>query len=211
MKLGEIKLESLKLMFANVDIDLYLDRIEYYKQDETYRDYLVNMPGAINRCFASIEEKRVLPCKRHEIVGGPMRSLVLRVDMDAPVDDFLDLHRVVYENDRGDYEADISFRREGNTIVLPAIGFGERYVVLYHPTIPRITAATAEDTELPIPDGIAAHIPYFIKGDLFRADEPNEASEARNWYEAAMEAIVSKTEGRSTSVKNIYSQTEGEA
>ena len=140
-----------------------------------------------------------------------MQSQLLRFDMCVLVDDFLDVHRIVYENDRGDYEADIGFRREGNAIVLPTIGFGERYIVLYHPTIPRITAATAEETDLPIPDNIAAHIPYFIKGDLFRADEPNEASEARNWYEAAMDAIATKTEGRITSVKNIYSQTEGDA
>lgn len=211
MKLGEIKLEALKLMFANVDIDLYIENIGYYKQDESYREYLVNMPGAINRCFASIEEKRVLPCKRYEFKGENAYKKFLRLDMGELTNDFLDVHRIVYENDRGEYIPNVEFQREANALVLPGIKIGETYVVLYHPTIPRITAATEEDQELPIPDSIAAHIPYFIKGDLFRADEPNEASEARNWYEAAMDAIATKTEGRITSVKNIYSQTEGDA
>lgn len=211
MKLGEIKLEALKLMFANVETDLYLEHIELYKQDEAYRDYLANMPGAINRCFASIEEKRILPCKWYEVGGEDTDARILRLDMDALVNDFLDIHRIVYENDRGEYISDIEFRREGNRIVLSAIGCGEKYVVLYHPTIPRVTIATEEDRELPIPDSIAAHIPYYVKGDLFRVDEPNEAGEARNWYEAAMDAIQSKTEGRVTKVKSVYAQTEGEA
>ncbi|MBQ8399329.1 MAG: hypothetical protein IJX08_05090, partial [Clostridia bacterium] len=39
------------------------------------------------------------------------------------------------------------------------------------------------------PDDIACHIPCFIKGDLYRDDEPDEAGEARNFFEAAMEEI----------------------
>ena len=209
MKLGEIKLEALKLMFTNVDIDLYLENIEYYKQDEAYREYLVNMPGAINRCFANIEERRVLPCKRCTYVGKGDDRGTLRLFMSNFVEDFFDVHRIIYENDRGEYIPDVDFRCEGDVLVLSAIGEGERYVVLYHPALSRVTADLAEDEELPIPDSIAAHIPYYVKGDLFRADEPNEASEARNWYEAAMDAIRAKTESKVTSVKSIYTQTEG--
>ena len=63
MKLGDIKIEALKLMFVNMGDDIDIESLETYAQDEIYKSYLVNMPGAINRCFASIEEKRVLPSK----------------------------------------------------------------------------------------------------------------------------------------------------
>ena len=59
-----------------------------------------------------------------------------------------------------------------------------------------------------MPEHIAAVIPYWIKGELFREDEPNEAAEARNWYETAMsgaQARVSRREGR---VRDVYSMTE---
>ena len=59
-----------------------------------------------------------------------------------------------------------------------------------------------------IPENIASSIPYFIKGDLYRDDEPNEASEARNWFEAAIEEILLKKISKANKVKSVYSQTE---
>ena len=209
MKLGEIKIEALKLMFANTETDLYIENMEQYERDEAYREYLVNMPGAINRCFANIEERRILPCKSFKIEGDAAGETRLRVDMSTKVGDFFDIARVVYENDAGVYDPNVSFYCEGDTLVLFTIGRGERYIVMYYPSIPRITASSGDGDEISIPDSIAAHIPYFIKGDLFRVDEPNEAGEARNWFELAMDAIGRKNAGHSTSVDSIYSQTEG--
>ena len=62
--------------------------------------------------------------------------------------------------------------------------------------------------ELDIPNGIAEQIPYFIKGDLYRDDEPNEASEARNWFEAAMDAIITGRTNRTGRVCTKYSLAE---
>ena len=93
-------------------------------------------------------------------------------------------------------------------IVLSNIGAGEYYTVIYKPKLERITSITDDFVELPIPENIASHIPYFVKGDLYRDDEPNEASEARNWYEAAMEAILESKVNKVNKVQSIYSQTE---
>ena len=49
MKLGEIKIEALKLMFINEGDDIDIGSLELLAQDEIYKNYLVNMPGAINR------------------------------------------------------------------------------------------------------------------------------------------------------------------
>lgn len=97
---------------------------------------------------------------------------------------------------------------EGNVLVLPLLDEHTTYTVLYYPSIPRVTSETDDNTELAIPDKIATHIPYFVKGDLFRDDEPDEANEARNWFEMAMEQVVQTKQSHSGKVFTKISQTE---
>ena len=207
MKLGEIKIEALKLMFINYNNDLAIDDLATLGLDENYASYLVNMPGAINRCFASIEEKGVLPVKTFTLTAsnGVASGSFTRFDLSL-ISDFLDIERLVCEG--SEYIGDYEYQREGDTIVIKDFDEEEVYRVLYHPAIPRVTALTENDIEVSIPNNIASHIPYFIKGDLYRDDEPNEASEARNWYEAAMDAIINAKANKANKVANIYSQTE---
>ena len=63
MKYGEIKIETLKLMFANMGEDISTDKLDTYEQSDNYGSYLINMPGSINRCFSALECKGVLPSK----------------------------------------------------------------------------------------------------------------------------------------------------
>ena len=60
MKLGEIKIEALKLMFAGNGQDYNdpdINQLERMKQQQEYKDYLGSMNGSINRCFAVLEER----------------------------------------------------------------------------------------------------------------------------------------------------------
>ena len=82
------------------------------------------------------------------------------------------------------------------------------YTVLYRPTIPRVELLTDNEWEVPIPENIVALIPYFVKGDLYRDDEPNEASEARNWFESGIEEILLRKTNKVSRIKTVYSQTE---
>lgn len=209
MILGEIKIEALKLMFVNYNIDLVISELDTIGLDENYGSYLVNMPGAINRCFASIEEKGVLPIKTYTLTAsnGVASGSFTRFDLSTLINDFLDIERLVCEGN-GEYIGDYEYQREGDTIVIKDFDSEDTYKVLYHPAITRITALTDNNTEIDIPDNIASHIAYFIKGDLYRDDEPNEASEARNWFEAAMDAIINAKANKANKVANIYSQTE---
>ena len=72
----------------------------------------------------------------------------------------------------------------------------------------RITNDTDNELELDIPNSIASQIPLFIKGDIYREDEPNEASEARNWFESAMNELHKNKTTNIGRVKKIFSQTE---
>lgn len=211
MRLGDIKLEALKIMFVNMEDDIDIEGLETYAQDDIYKSYLVNMTGAINRCLSSIEEKRVLPSrarllKRSE---GSKRGRFIRFDLAALIPDFFDIDRVVRETSYGEYEGDAEYMTEGNILVLEDREEDEEScTVLYKPKLERLTSLSDDTAELDIPDNIAAYIPYFVKGDLYRDDEPNEASEARNWYEQAMSEIYLKKENKSNAIKTLYSQTE---
>lgn len=209
MKLGEIKIESLKIMFASVNTDLSVEELDNAAGDENYNSYLVNMPGAINRCFAVLETKKVLPIKSHTlaVAEGVASGSFIRFDLASIIDDFHDMDRLVRICE-DEYEGNAEFRMEGAVLVLPIFDDDEGYTVLYYPSLERISSETDNETELDIPNNIAAHIPYFVKGDLFRDDEPDEANEARNWFEAAMEQILATKQAYSGKVQNKYSQTE---
>ena len=212
MKYGEIKIEALKLMFVNSGDDIDIDGLETYAQDDNYKSYLVNMPGAINRCFSSIEEKRVLPSKSKalERSDGIARGGFIRFDLPALISDFYDIERVVSESSDGDYNSDCDYQREGDNLVIPRYEEGDdiAYTVIYKPKIERVSSLTDDNMEIAVPNSIASYIPYFVKGDLYRDDEPNEASEARNWFEQAMEEIYSKKINKANKVKSLYSQLE---
>lgn len=210
MKLGEIKIESLKIMFANYNADIDIDKLSSLYDDENYGIYLVNMNGAINRCFSVLEEKLVLPSKsvKLDVSVAEVSNGRLRFDLDKIVDNFFAVDRVIYENTSGAYNGNVDFNMEENTLVLPEIGNGESYRLLYKPTLARVSSDTEETTEIDIPNSIASHIPYFIKGDLYRDDEPNEASEARNWFELAMAELHTKQDTNINRVDTIFSQTE---
>ena len=212
MKLGDIKLEALKLMFANENEDIGIEQLPDLPGSEAYGQYLIGMVGSINRCFADLEGRGILPTKAFLLprCTGPWSARLFRFDLQALIPDYFSLERLIYETD--DFscaDEGIAFRAEEAVLRLPWFdGARERYRVIYRPRLPRIFPYTAEDTELPIPDDIAAFIPYWIKGELFREDEPNEAGEARNWYEDAMSRAAVQHSRRDGKVMSIFAMTE---
>ena len=147
MKLGEIKLEALRLMFMNYNDDLKLENFDNYLLNENYASYLVNMNGSINRCFSSIEEKCVLPSKSHKFLNteGTQSGAFIRFDLDNILNDYSTFDRVIYENNNGDYNGEYDYKLEGNTLVLDKIDDGESYTLLYKPSISRISNDNSND------------------------------------------------------------------
>lgn len=211
MKYGDIKIEALKLMFVNMGDDITIDKLETYEQDDTYNAYLVNMPGSINRCFSALESKGVLPSKSKTLTAleGVASGAFIRFDLPSTIDNYCDIDRVVSETADGEYCGDCDYQIEGDTLVLERFDDEDiTYTVLYRPTIPRVELLTDNEWEVPIPENIVALIPYFVKGDLYRDDEPNEASEARNWFESGIEEILLRKTNKVSRIKTVYSQTE---
>ena len=209
MTLGEIKIESLKLMYTNLADDINEDMLENYLNDENYRGYLFAMTGSINRCFGRIENRKVLPSKSYTLEAsmGEKRGAFIRFNLDYLIKDIYCVDRIVYENTNGVYVPDYDYMTEGNYLVLNSIKDGETYTVIYKPTIKRVGSGD-DEKEIDSPDSIAAIIPYYVKGDLFRDDEPNEASESRNWFEQALDEIAQKPTSKYNTVKTVFNQTE---
>ena len=212
MKYGDIKIEALKLMFANMGDDIVRENLDRYEQNETYADYLINMPGSVNRCFSVLEQKGVLPSKVKALSPntGLASGAFIRFDLAAIIEDYCDIERVIRETTDGEYSGDCDYRMEGDTLVLDRFddSDGITYSVLYRPIVKRVNDLTDNEWEVPIPENIAAFIPYFIKGELYRSDEPNEASEARNWFEAGVNEILYKKDSKVSKIKAVYAQTE---
>lgn len=207
MRVGDIKVEALKLMYVTDGEDIRAEDLADLGGLENYRDYLVGMHGAINRCFSDLECKRVLPIKSYPLNAsdGLASASAYKFDLASLLPDFFDVARIVRDAPDG-YNGSCDFVREGNVLILHGFDRDAEYRVLYYPKLARLTPDSGDLQELPIPDEIAAFIPYFLKGELYRDDEPNEASEARNWYEAAMEQIALPVVNNINRIGTVYSQ-----
>ena len=215
MKLGEIKLETLMLCFANPELgidtedeDIFLNTLDSLKYDENYKDYMNAMPGSINRCFSSIEHKGILPSKTVALTGAslPLHEGLVKLELKALSEDFYRLESVSLISN-GVVIPHMPFTRIGNDVImLQPIGPRDEYVVIYEPKIPRIKISTPESYVVDLPDDIVSLIPYFVKGDILRVDDANEAAEARNIYEAMCQEIYSGAEGYQDKVEAVYRQ-----
>lgn len=211
MKLGEIKVATLKLLFVGYENDINVGDLDELSLDENYKSYLFGMNDSINRAFSSIEEKGVLPSKSYTInkADGEVDGQFIRFDLKELIPDYFSMDRVVYQNSNGDYKGHYEYQLEEDVLVLRDFKESDESLrVLYKPTLERINDDTDNDLELDIPNSIASQIPLFVKGDIYREDEPNEASEARNWFESAMSELHKNKTTNIGRVKKIFSQTE---
>lgn len=209
MTYAQIYAESLKLMFATLtdDIAPTAEGMGKLLTDPNYRDYLIIMPGAVNRCFADLEAKKVLPWRTvkpnmdtaDDVSGGYKRLLLSEM-----IPDCYEVERVICHRGYGE-RIDLVMHEdcflEGDELILPA---GEEYVIHYTPTLPRIDDGTDLDTTVPLPRTLAEVIPYYVKGELYRLEEPHEAAEAHNLYEERVAQVYPPAGQRQDSVAMVY-------
>ena len=202
MTLGDVKAQALQMMGFDEYVDG--DNVDDFAEDDNFGPLLRQMWSAVNRCFADLETKRVLPLKRASLPAPTGKGTWRRFDYSG-IDDLFEVVRLVVKTNYGVDDDHPFLLEEGGTLRVNDYEDTANYVVLYRPKLGRLTADTDNSTEIDLPEALAAAVPYFVKSEVHRFDEPDEAGEARNFYEAAVEQYASRAEiSRQGAVQTVY-------
>ena len=209
MKLGEIKLEALYLCFATPELcidtesdEMLSETLYSLKNDSNYKDYLNASVGAINRCFAFLEAKGLVPEKRltvskSELIKGENGYVI---DLKPDKEGILSVDGVFKG---GDYSSPVEYVYYDGEILLPLTDAAD-HTVIYTPRIKRVFHATEESYPIPLPEEISNIIPYFVKGDIFRVDDCEEAERSMKCFTSACEELSKSIFRKPASLRSVY-------
>lgn len=213
MKLGELKIATLMMIFPDEKFEIDFENDEQVseslfalKSDSNYNAFLTAIPQALNRCFSSLEQKNVIPTKQMELSStkGEKVGTRLRFRLSEVVPDMGKLEKISFYNTQENIYLDAcSYSRESTDSILLEQANGT-FVIVYTPQIKRITATTGDNHMIDLPRYITDIIPYFLKSELLRVENPDEASIARNIYEQMVEETVNSQDGYQGQVQVVY-------
>ena len=208
MKLGKLKAEALYMCLANPDITGCFDTDEeitealyQLKSDPNLSDYLNASVGAINRCFAFLEMKGLSPVRTANVLPVSDGS-VYRLSLTPRIHDLLRIKSVFAI--KGDTISPIRDFIEITGSELMLKDNADSYSVSYYSRIPRISAATPESYDVPLDECLCELIPYFIKGDILRVDDPSEADNAMSFFMEAISRLDLSYGGAYAKVDTVY-------
>lgn len=100
MTLGEIKLESLRLMNTN-DEALSVVNLAIYQEDDRYKDYLDRMVGSINRAISRFITMKILPTKTKQVVISQGKTVkdFLKYELKNLISDYGSLESIIHISD----------------------------------------------------------------------------------------------------------------
>lgn len=199
MKLWEIKAQSLRIMFADSDIQFSYDEFEngtLYDNANT-RDKLVRMNDSIKRAIDSF----------YQFVGTPMRlttvglknvsGVYYNVIQLSDISDFGTISRIAAIGNSDvnmSYDDAIEFFYDSiSKTVVPNSDYsvfenGASFNVYYFvkkTNLPDVVDELTFDlnTLLNIPEDVQRMIPYFVKGELYEEDEYSIALQSKNIFQ----------------------------
>ena len=202
MTLGDIKAAALQMMGVEFKVDG--GNVSAFLDDDNYGTLIFNMVMALNRGLADLEAKRVLPMKR-AVLQNPRVLPIGRASF--ALEGITDLGSPVRVTVQGDYYFDenMPYILVAGELTVKRYDEQAVYELLYHPSVVRVSQGTPDTHVLDIPTPLAEALPYFIKAEVFRTDEPGEANEARNFYEVAVSQYASsQVYGVQQSVDNAF-------
>lgn len=202
-KLGDIKIEALKLMFADYTNDYSIAGLSGLLADANYGKYLRAMNGSINRCFDRLRALRKQTKKTLALDKGLMEDdEYLYFDMSTETFDNVDfIVRISYRDEDGrPVEPNYEYQLEGDELIIQ--NMEGSFKMIYYEKLPFITTLT-DDAVLAIEDELARLLPYFIKSELLEEDEPELARQARALFEQSLASLYEEPEMRQTKVVNV--------
>lgn len=203
MKLGEIKLQALMLIFP-FDVIEYneeaMEELIYNLRGSTaYSPYLSASVGAINRAFSSIEQKMLSgkSCLELDIKNSTRHGEYRTLDLSS-YEEILKINDVYLDGESVDF-----YMLTDSLLNVKCQRGQGKILITYLKRLKRINFATSNSYEIQL-GGIEEAIPYFIKSDLLLGERPDEATVARNIYEGMLEEYLAKN-GDKAIFQTVYS------
>ena len=207
------------MMRAAKPSELLFKNLDFLKDSDGCEEYLLGMPGAINRCFADIEAKGALAEKQYTLLemengklkmeNGETLGYGARVgfDLSRVVPDYGEMVRLILSCEYY-YNPSVEYDRIGDTVTFKIPEGCNGVSVVYKPKIARVFSYTQEDKEIDLPESIACLVPYFLVSELYSEDEPDAAARAREYYEAGLLTQIKPKEGIQGKVVTRYGYNE---
>ena len=207
MKLGEIKLQAIRLGFPDFfiscdeeDDQSLIDTVSSLKQDPNFSGFLESAVGAVNRGLAYIESRGLSPSKCVDYQSSLCpRGSDGGTSLPLP-SDCLAVERVVLI--QGDKRYFLGFEVQGDKILTE-----ERqgtYTVVYKTKIPRVFSTTRDSYDVVLPEGLGDALPYFVAADILGVDKES-ATGLRQYFEEIAEYMSRKSSPCYTCLETRYS------
>lgn len=197
MTYGQMIAEVLRLTFASggAIVGEGAEAVERMRNDHRYVDYIDKIPGAFNRALADLEAKKMIPWKARQLAlaEGQGRGGAKAYKLAEIAPDLYEIEKVgAWNAGRGTRELLLveDYEYDSEELIIYGGAYADAFVLQYTPRLERMTAATDAEAQISLPEALASAIPYFIKGDLYEAEEPGEAAKARNIYEQMVGAYL---------------------
>ncbi len=191
MKIGEIKIEAIMLMFPSAQIsyssdddESILNSIYLLKSNGNFCEYVNACVGSINRALSFIEARGksktksvIIAPEACEIVASTKK---VRVHLTRLNDDILSVEGVIMHGSES--EKIEHFMESDSTLIIDKLPKNSECVLVYKSKIKRISQLTSDTHELDISEEIASAIPYYIKAELFECEDSEGAKIAREKF-----------------------------
>lgn len=206
MKIGEIKLQSIALMYPEYKLVYTPDdasitsTLEALSLDPSFSDYLSSMVGAINRALVCFEIKGLTKAKEIKISTSECEAVSFnRVKIP------LDKKEVLYVESVFD-SCGTSLDFEDTQELFVQRGTFKGYTIKYKERLPKISHVTGNNFVIPLNEELLMLIPYFVKGELLRGESPSEAEASRKEFEGLLCEYEKRCAREQKEVYSIYFQ-----
>ena len=178
MKIGEIKRQSLQLIFPELELSFdesddtaTNEAIRALRRDPSLRGYLDACVPAINRAFSIIECKGLSRIRKKEIIPhGRLVNGGIKIDLE---NEHNDIYKVVgvYQNGK-----ELAYKNQDNSLIMYAQE--KPCLVVYKSRVPRIFSYTPDSQEIDLDIQALQIIPYFVKSELQISENYEESARA---------------------------------
>lgn len=189
MTVGTIRREALRLMFASYGDDLEAHSATQLADDPRYAPYMAGMVGSINRAVLAMQGRGLLPAQCATLASPCVSDGTATFNLGGIAGLDMVLRVLVYT--AAGCRA-CSYIWEGGTTLVVPLWVEGTYVLVYTVRYTPLQADCEDDAALPIPDALAALVPYYIKSELFAEEDAEDAAMARRYFEQGLATYLER-------------------